>query len=61
MTNFDVTPKPVHVPGNLTVSIVGDLSHTLPANSHYRLNVTMDKKLLGNWHAVPCAHKVGTW
>ncbi|XP_052086942.1 ganglioside GM2 activator-like [Mytilus californianus] len=60
MTGFDVSPKPVHIPGNLSVTIVGDLAHRLQTNSHYRLNVTMDKKLLSNWHAVPCAHKVGT-
>ncbi|XP_063404376.1 ganglioside GM2 activator-like [Mytilus trossulus] len=60
LTNFDLSPKPVKLPGNITVDLVGTLSRRLPANTHYKLNVTMDKKLLGHWHAVPCNKKVGT-
>lgn len=61
MTTFDVSPKPLVLPGTATVTIIGNIAHQLAVNSHYRLNVTMDKKLLGHWHAVPCAKKVGTW
>jgi len=61
MRDFDVSPKPLKIPGNATVTLIGDIAHKLAANSHYRLNVTMDKMLLGHWHHVPCNHKVGTW
>ena len=53
MIMFDVSPKPLTIPGNATVTLIGILAHTLSANSHYKLNVTMYKQLLGNWHHVP--------
>ena len=62
MKQFDISPKPLKIPGNVTVTLIGDIAHTLPANSHYKLNVTMNKKLLGNYrHPIPCANDVGTW
>ncbi|XP_071136763.1 neurogenic locus Notch protein-like [Mytilus edulis] len=58
--NFDVYPKPIKIPGNISVTLNSSISRRLPADSHYRLNVTIDKKLLNHWHAVPCSKRVGT-
>jgi hypothetical protein len=41
--------------------LIGNLTHTLPDDSHYILNVTMYKQLIGHWHRIPCKNKVGTW
>jgi hypothetical protein len=61
MEQLDMSPKPLTIPGNATITLIGNLTHTLPVNSHYKLNVTMDKQLLGQWHHIPCKNKVGTW
>ncbi|CAG2213978.1 NOTCH1 [Mytilus edulis] len=59
--NFDVSPKPIEIPGNISVTLNSRIARRLPADHHYRLNVTIDKNLLGHWHVVPCTKNVGTW
>ena len=61
MEQFDMSPKPLKIPGNATITLIGNLTHTLPVDSHYILNVTMYKQLIGHWHRIPCKNKVGTW
>lgn len=59
--NFDVSPKPIEIPGNISVTLNSRIGRRLPADHHYRLNVTIAKNLLGNWHSIPCLKNVGTW
>lgn len=58
---FDLSPKPIQIPGNITSAYDITIHRRIGQNSHLRLNVTMDKKLLGRWHPVPCNYHVGTW
>ncbi|XP_033740486.1 ganglioside GM2 activator-like [Pecten maximus] len=58
VTNFDILPKPITVPGILNVTITGDVRKSLGNDS--RLNVTIEKKLLGRWTKVPCVSSVGS-
>ncbi|CAG2230965.1 unnamed protein product [Mytilus edulis] len=60
-SHFDLSPKPILVPGNITTAYDITIHRKIAKSTHLRLNVTMDKKLLHNWHTVPCAHRVGTW
>lgn len=61
VSHFDIFPKPIAIPGNITTDYDITIHRRIPTNTHYRLNVTMEKKLLGNWHSVPCSRGVGTW
>lgn len=59
--SFDVSPKPIRIPGNISVTLNSNIAHNLLADSYYKLNVTVEKKLLNSYHAVPCNHHVGSW
>ncbi|XP_063404377.1 ganglioside GM2 activator-like [Mytilus trossulus] len=58
--NFDVSPKPIHIPGNISVTLSSNIAHKLLADNYYRLNVMIEKKLLGRYHIVPCIHGIGS-
>lgn len=59
--NFDVSPKPILIPGNISVTLNSHIAHKLVADNYYRLNVMIEKKLLGRYHNVPCIHGIGSW
>lgn len=61
VSHFDIFPKPIAIPGNITADYDITIHRRIENNSHLKINVTWDKKLLGNWHAVPCSRSVGTW
>ncbi|XP_071137081.1 uncharacterized protein [Mytilus edulis] len=60
-SHFDLSPKPIRVPGNITTAYDITIHRKIAKSTHLRLNVTMDMKLLGHWHIVPCKTRVGTW
>lgn len=61
VSHLDFSPKPLRIPGNVTTAYDIKIHRRIGKDSHLRLNVTMDKKLLGRWHSVPCSRQVGTW
>ncbi|VDI13802.1 ganglioside GM2 activator, partial [Mytilus galloprovincialis] len=62
LTNFDVSPKPISLSGNININIDSNTAneHLLDSCGQYRLNITVNKKLLNNWHSVPCTRSFGT-
>lgn len=60
---LDISPKPIRIPGNITSAYDIRINRRIGRyeNSPLQLNVTLDKALLGRWHAVPCLNKIGTW
>ncbi|XP_071114470.1 ganglioside GM2 activator-like [Haliotis cracherodii] len=58
VTTFDITPTPIKVPGDMTVTLDGTISHDL--TDQVTLDVLMEKKLLNIFTRVPCQGSVGT-
>ncbi|XP_067674217.1 ganglioside GM2 activator-like [Haliotis asinina] len=58
VSKFDISPNPVLVPGNMTVTMEGAISHDLA--DQVTMDVLMEKKLLGRFTKVPCTGVVGT-
>ncbi|XP_048258461.1 ganglioside GM2 activator-like isoform X2 [Haliotis rufescens] len=55
---FDISPTPLKLPGDITVSFDGTISHDIA--DQITLDVLMEKKLLGTFIMVPCQINVGT-
>ncbi|XP_046573244.1 ganglioside GM2 activator-like [Haliotis rubra] len=49
---FDISPTPLVVPGDMTVTMEGEITHEL--EDKVTMDVLMEKKLLGNFIRVPC-------
>lgn len=58
--NISLEPDPVKLPGNLTVG--GHIQINKDITSHgLKMNVEIDKILLGIKTKMPCVSKVGSW
>lgn len=57
-TSMSMIPSPAVLPGDITVGMQGTVHHNF--GSDVRMNVTMQKYLLGFWTKVPCANEVGS-
>ncbi|XP_078313193.1 ganglioside GM2 activator-like [Crassostrea virginica] len=57
-TKMDISPSPAVLPGNITASVQATVHHNFGRD--VKMVVKMDKKLLGAWTKVPCAHNVGS-
>ncbi|XP_048258458.1 ganglioside GM2 activator-like [Haliotis rufescens] len=55
---FDISPTPLKLPGDITVSFDGTISHDIA--DQITLDVLMEKKLLGTFIRAPCQGNVGT-
>ncbi|CAF0835999.1 unnamed protein product [Adineta steineri] len=53
-----VAPDPIHVPGNLSISLVVAIGAALPTDIH--VSVTMEKKVGGFYVKVPCIDNFGS-
>ncbi|KAL5011142.1 hypothetical protein ScPMuIL_013447 [Solemya velum] len=58
INRFSIGPDPAVVPGTLTVDLHGTITGVLPKD--VKMNVTMEKRLLGRWVGLPCVNNVGT-
>ncbi|XP_041354105.1 ganglioside GM2 activator-like [Gigantopelta aegis] len=61
VTKFDIEPKPVLLPGTISVTLEGDISHRL--GHQVTMDIIVEKQLLGTWVRVPCTgthYNVGT-
>ncbi|XP_061177342.1 ganglioside GM2 activator-like [Saccostrea echinata] len=58
VNSISISPDPAVLPGNLTIGITGTVNH--PFGTDVKMNVYMDKQLLGVWTKVPCANNVGS-
>ncbi|XP_071114250.1 ganglioside GM2 activator-like [Haliotis cracherodii] len=55
---FDIQPSPIKLPGDMTVSLDGTISHDI--SDQVTLDVVMEKKLLGRFVKVPCQGSLGS-
>ncbi|XP_067675205.1 ganglioside GM2 activator-like [Haliotis asinina] len=55
---FNINPSPIVVPGDMTVSLEGAITHKL--EDQVSLDVVFEKSLLGRFTRVPCKNDVGT-
>ncbi|XP_076467331.1 ganglioside GM2 activator-like [Babylonia areolata] len=58
LSKFDLSPKPLALPGNVHVTFLASIAHEL--SNQVTLNVTIEKGLLGRWTKVPCTANLGT-
>ncbi|KAE8613841.1 hypothetical protein XENTR_v10007890 [Xenopus tropicalis] len=56
--SLSVSPDPINIPGDLTVSTV--LETKVPLTSPVKVIITAEKELLGEWMKVPCIDNVGS-
>ncbi|XP_046573279.1 ganglioside GM2 activator-like [Haliotis rubra] len=55
---FNINPSPIVIPGDMTVSLEGAITHNLA--DQVSLDVLFEKSLLGRFTKVPCKNDVGT-
>ncbi|XP_071114209.1 ganglioside GM2 activator-like [Haliotis cracherodii] len=55
---FDITPLPIKLPGDMTVSLEVEIKQYL--SDQFTMDVFIEKKLLGIFIKVPCFHDLGT-
>jgi len=58
LKNFDLSPKPLALPGDVHVTFLASIAREL--SNQVTLNVTIEKGLLGRWTKVPCTADLGT-
>ncbi|XP_048258462.1 ganglioside GM2 activator-like [Haliotis rufescens] len=58
VNKFDITPSPIKLPGDMTVTLEGAINHNLA--DQVTLDVIMEKSLLGIFTNVTCVNDVGT-
>ncbi|XP_053575625.1 ganglioside GM2 activator-like [Bombina bombina] len=56
--SLSVSPDPVSIPGDVTISTV--LDTTVPLASPLQIVINAEKELLGEWITVPCVDKIGS-
>ncbi|XP_053574659.1 ganglioside GM2 activator [Bombina bombina] len=56
--SLSVSPDPISLPGDLTVSTV--LTTTVPLVSPLKVVISAEKKLFGEWIKVPCVDNIGS-
>ncbi|XP_068134491.1 ganglioside GM2 activator-like [Hyperolius riggenbachi] len=56
--SLSITPDPVTMPGDVTVSVV--LNTEVPLSAPLQIKITAEKELFGEWLAVPCIDKFGS-
>ena len=59
-SEFKISPIPVHIPGNVSITMSG--SQTMVLNfGKISMDVAMERKILGHWIRIPCVWGTGTW
>ena len=59
VTHLDITPNPILLPGDITVSLSGA---NLASIASAKMRMTMTRKTLGVINLpVPCVENVGSW
>ncbi|KAK6169675.1 hypothetical protein SNE40_020675 [Patella caerulea] len=58
INKFDISPKPIPLPGDMVVELNSDLSHLL--KDAVAMDVIIEKELLGQFTKVVCVKSVGT-
>ncbi|XP_055955204.1 ganglioside GM2 activator-like [Patella vulgata] len=58
ISKFDISPKPIPLPGDMVVELNSDLSHLL--KDAVGMDVVIEKELLGQFTKIVCVKNVGT-
>ncbi|PVD27893.1 hypothetical protein C0Q70_10468 [Pomacea canaliculata] len=58
LTKFDMSPTPLHLPGNALLTVNGAVSHVISEN--VEMDVTILKHLLSRWTKMPCTEDLGS-